>query len=71
MTLRHSMRRRDNRLRHRLYVTDLYPSAGDWPGSSDPGLYSDAFNFLDWGRDLGSEVAANSPSTELMAYGYS
>ena len=38
---------RDNRLRHRLYPT---PSAGDWPGSSDPGIY--AFNFHDWGRDL-------------------
>ena len=40
---------RDNRLRHRLYPT---PSAGDWPGSSDPGIYSDAFNFHNWGRDL-------------------
>ena len=42
-------RPRDNRLRHRFYPT---PSAGDWPGSSDPCLFSDAFNFHDWGRDL-------------------
>ena len=61
--------------RSRRWADDGPPAAcylgGDWPGSSDPGLYSDAFNFHDWGRDLGSEVAANSPSTELMAYGYS